>query len=709
MKKISCLIPGLLLTISLFADEGLWMLNNLKQNNWTRMRELGLTMPDRQLYNPEGGSLKDAVVHFDGGCTGITVSDLGLIFTNHHCGYSAIQSQSTVEHDYLKDGFVARTQREEIPIPDMYVRYLIKTEDVTFKVLSQLEGIKDETERLKQIGKICSAIEDSLSDKSKFIEAEVSSYFANNSYLLNVYEVFSDIRLVFAPPSSVGKFGGDTDNWMWPRHTGDFSIFRVYANAENKAAEHRDSNVPYKPKYVAPVSLKGYEANDYCMTIGYPGRTSRYLSSWGIKQRVNSNNVPRIEVRGIKQDIWKEAMLASDEVRIKYSSKYAGSSNYWKNSIGMNRGVERLHVIERKQALEQQFIDWINQDPERKDFYGEALELIKTGYESTDEIQKNMVYLVETLLTGTELTYLASLVMTFDMTKSKEEMNQEFNEVILPAYKDYDPALDRNVFAAMLKILKKRLPENKLPSIYKEIDKKYKGDCDKYAAHVFEKSVIPYTEKLKQMILNPKNVKKMDKDPAYVFVKSVRDVLTTCRAEVATYRYDILKGERLFFAGLQQMMPGRDFASDANSTMRLSYGSIGGYVPYNGAWYDYYTTTAGVFEKYRKDDPEFDVQQEILDLLGNKDFGVYGNRNNDMNLCFLSNNDITGGNSGSPMFNGNGEVIGLAFDGNWEAMSGDIVFEPELQRTIGVDIRYVMYMIDKWGKCGRLLEEIKTK
>lgn len=709
MKKISCLFLGFLLTISLFADEGMWMLNNLKQNNWMRMRELGFTMPDQHLYNPDGVSLKDAVVHFDGGCTGITVSDLGLIFTNHHCGYSAIQSQSTVEHDYLKDGFVARTQEEEIPIPDMYVRYLVKTEDVTARVLSQVDGIKDEVERLKQISEICSAIEDSLSDKTKFIEAEVSSYFANNSYFLNVYEVFSDIRLVFAPPSSVGKFGGDTDNWMWPRHTGDFSIFRVYADAENKAAEHSDSNVPYKPKYVAPVSLKGYEADSYCMTIGYPGRTNRYLSSWGVEQRVNSNNAPRIEVRGIKQEIWKEAMLASDEVRIKYSSKYAGSSNYWKNSIGMNRGVERLHVIERKQALEQQFINWINREPERKEFYGEALELIKTGYESTDEAQKNMVYLVETLLTGTELTYLASLVMTFDMTKSREDMSQKFNDVILPAYKNYDPALDRKVFAAMLKILKKRLPENQLPSIYKEINKKYKGDCDKYAAHVFEKSVIPYTEKLERMILNPKNVKKMDKDPAYVFVKSVRDVLSAYRAEVATYRYDILKGERLFFAGLQQMMPGRDFASDANSTMRLSYGSIGGYVPYNGAWYDYYTTTAGVFEKYRKDDPEFDVQQEILDLLGSKDFGAYGNGNSDMSLCFLSNNDITGGNSGSPMFNGNGEVIGLAFDGNWEAMSGDIVFEPELQRTIGVDIRYVMYMIDKWGKCNRLLEEIKAK
>ncbi len=709
MKKVSFLFLSLLCTVSVFADEGMWMLNNLKPDNWNRMRKLGFVMPEKQLYNPDGVSLKDAVVHFDGGCTGITVSDLGLIFTNHHCGYGAIQSQSTVEHDYLKDGFVAQNLKDELPIPGMYVRYLVRTEDLTGKIFAQLEGIKDESARLRKIGEICSAIEDSISDKSKFIEAEISSYFASNSYYLNVYEVFNDVRLVFAPPSSVGKFGGDTDNWMWPRQTGDFSIFRVYAGSENKAAAYSESNVPYKPKYAAPVSLKGYEAGSYCMTVGFPGRTNRYLSSWGISQRVSSSNQPRIEVRGIKQDIWKEAMLNSDDIRIKYSSKYAMSSNYWKNSIGMNRGVERLHVIERKQALEKQFENWINNDPEKKEFYGEALELIKTGYESTDELQRNMTYLSETMLRGTELLGLAALIMKFDMTLSPEEMKHNFETDILPEYKDYDPALDQKVFAAMLKVLKKRFPANELPSFYKEIDKKYKGDCDKYAAYVFSKSVIPYVDKLRETILNPKNIKRMDKDPAYNLVKSVREVLSSYVADLMVYRYEILRGERLFFAGLEQMMPGKNFSSDANSTMRLSYGSIGGYVPFDGAWYDYYTTTAGIFEKYKKGDSEFDVQPEILNLLNSKDFGAYGNGKGDMNLCFLSNNDITGGNSGSPMFNANGDVIGLAFDGNWEAMSGDIVFEPELQRTIGVDIRYVMYMIDKWGKCSRLLEEIKVQ
>ncbi len=709
MKKVTCLFLSLLWTVSIFADEGMWMLNNLKPDNWKRMKELGFVMPEKQLYNPNGVSLKDAVVHFDGGCTGITVSNSGLIFTNHHCGFSAIQSQSTVEHDYLKDGFVSQTLKDELPISDMFIRYLIKTEDVTQQVLSKVGDTKNEDERLKIIGEVCKAIQDSISDKDKFIIARVSSYFANNSFYLNVYQEFNDIRLVFAPPSSVGKFGGDTDNWMWPRHTGDFSIFRVYANAENQSAAYSPSNVPYKPQYAAPVSVKGYEEGSYCMTMGYPGRTNRYLSSWGVYQRVHSNNEPRIEVRGIKQDIWKEAMLASDDVRIKYSSKYAGSSNYWKNSIGMNRGVERLHVIERKQALEQQFTEWINQTQERKEFYGEALGLIKNGYESTNEAQRNMLYLVETLYTGTELTYLASSVMQFDMTASQEVMTQKFNDEILPEFKDYVPQLDQKVLAAMLKVLKKRLPADQLPTIYKEIDKKFKGDYDKYAAYVFEKSVVPYPNKLRAALLNPKNVKKMDKDPAYALVKSVIESINFYRADLQAYRYDILKGERLFFAGLQQMMPEKDLASDANSTMRLSYGSIGGYVPYDGGWYNYYTTTAGVFEKYKKDDSEFDVQPELLDLLKSKDFGAYGNGKNDMNLCFLSNNDITGGNSGSPMFNGNGEVIGLAFDGNWEAMSGDIVFEPELQRTIGVDIRYVLFMIDKWGKCPRLLEEIKTK
>lgn len=706
LKNLCSTILSVIFITTATADEGMWMLNNLKQENWDTMKKLGFSLSENQLYDETNPSLKDAVVHFDGGCTGITVSGKGLIFTNHHCGYDAIQSQSSVENDYLKDGFVAQSQDQERPIPDMFVRYLVKTEDVTQRLFQAVDSISDEWERLQKIDMISKEIEDSIINGNDFIEAEVSSYFDRNQYYLNVYEVFKDIRMVFAPPSSVGKFGGDTDNWMWPRHTGDFSVFRVYANTENKPSEYNENNIPYQPKYFAPISLQGYKENDYSMTIGFPGRTNRYLSSWGVEQRVESSNTPRIEVRGIKQEIWKTAMLESDEIRIKYASKYARSSNYWKNSIGMNRGIEKMHVIEKKQATEKQFSDWVELNPERKAFFGNTINLIKDGYQDSDENQKALTYLYESLVGGTEITRMAFTAMAYDISNTDEDRRIFWEEAILPMYKDYDSGVDQKVLAAMLKIAKQRIHSDFLPHVFKDIDKKYKGDYDKYADDLFAKSVIPYPDKLQKMLEDPKKIKKLDKDPAYQFARSVREAFDAALIGVNIFRYDILQGERLFSAGLQQMNPDNNFASDANSTMRMSYGSIAGYIPYDGAWYDYYTTSKGVFEKYKKDDSEFDVQPEILDLLASQDFGKYKSEQGELNLCFLSNNDITGGNSGSPMFDGKGRVIGLAFDGNWEAMSGDIVFEPEVQKTIGVDIRYVMFMIDKWGKCNRILEEV---
>ncbi|MDR1719494.1 MAG: S46 family peptidase [Dysgonamonadaceae bacterium] len=716
MKKIGCSLLLLAMTLSLAADEGMWMLNNLNTSNRNRMRELGLVLPDSLLYNTDHPSLKDAVVHFNGGCTGVIVSDQGLIFTNHHCGFGAIQALSTPEHNYLNDGFIANSSEEEAPIPNLYVRCLIKTEDVTDQILSQVEGISDEMERAEKIDSICTAIEDSVFNRTQFISGSVSSYFSDNAYYLNIYRTFNDIRLVFAPPASVGKFGGDTDNWMWPRHTCDFSVFRIYANAENAPTMYHADNVPYKPAYFAPVSLQGYEENSYAMTIGYPGYTDRYLSSAGVRQRIHSQNIPRIEVRGVKQDLWKEAMASDERVNLKYSSKYAMSSNYWKNSIGMNRGVERLQVMERKQALEEEFQSWLDANPDQKAVYGEALELIREGYAATDKAQEALTYLTEALLNGSELMHLAVVVMSFDMTTSQERMELWFREHIMPMYKDYNAALDQKVLAAMLKIIGERVSSENLPDIYQEINGKYKHNYEKYAEYLFDKSVIPYPEKLEKMLLNRKNIDKMDKDPAYRFAKSIRAAFTSLRAEIMNYHLDIRKGERLFFAGLRQMMPDRNFSSDANSTMRMSYGHIEGYVPSDGVWYDYSTTTTGILEKYRKDDPEFDIPPKILELLRSNDFGRYEDTKvnlsptrKHMNVCFLSNNDITGGNSGSPIFNGNGELIGLAFDGNWEAMSGDIVFEPELQRTIGVDIRYILFMIDRWGRCYRLLDELEVR
>jgi len=705
MKRITGLFLSIFLCSFLHADEGMWMLNRLKESNWQRMKELGFQLSPEQLYDTIQPSLKDAVVIFGGGCTGVTVSDKGLIFTNHHCGYSAIQSQSSVEHNYLRDGFVAKTQEDEIPIPNLSVYYLIKSVDVTSEALAGVKEGMTEEERLKAIDEATNKIVKQYTDEKNSIIARVSAYYANNAYYLNLYEEVTDVRMVFAPPSSIGKFGDETDNWMWPRHTGDFSVFRAYTNPDKKRGYQKD-NVPYQPKAFAKVSIEGYEKNSYAMTIGFPGRTSRYLTSWGVEQRIKSLNEPRIEVRGIKQAIWHKAMTESEAVKIQYASKYASSSNYWKNSIGMNRGLERMRVIERKQATEQEFRNWLDANPNKKALYGDVLPALEKAYTSTDDIQRVLTYLNEAFTGGAEIIRYALMAT---MNVKNDSVQNFFEKRLLPGYKDYEPALDEKVLAAMLQVVKKEVSAQNLPDIYKEIDKKYKGDYGKYASDLFKQSVIPYPDKLKGALLNPKKAKNLEKDPAVQLAKSVQNRLASLRKMAMDGAYDIAKAERLFFAGLQEMKPDVSLSPDANSTMRMSYGRVGGYVPYDGAWYDYFTTSKGIFEKYVKDDYEFNVEPEILKMLREKDFGRYGNKQGDINIDFLTNNDITGGNSGSPIFDGKGRLLGLAFDGNWEAMSGDIAFEPDIQRCIGVDIRYILYIIDKWGHCQRLIDELNIE
>ena len=711
MKKFKCMWLTLLLLGAFVnqasADEGMWVIKELSKQTFQRMQELGFTPTMEELYSETNPSLTNAVVIFGGGCTGITVSEEGLVFTNHHCGFGAIQQLSDVDHDYLKDGFVSQTKEEELPVPGLSVRYLKQTIDVSDKINAQLEGITEEYQRLMKADSIGKALADEIGSNS-FKSASVIPFYSRNKYFLVVYDIFRDVRMVFAPPSSVGKFGGDTDNWMWPRHTGDFSVFRVYAGENNEPVDYAPENKPYKPAYVAEVSIQGYGEEDYAMTIGFPGSTFRYMSSWGVKQRIESTNIPRIEVRGIKQDIWKEAMSASDEVRIKYASKYAGSSNYWKNSIGMNRMLEKLNIIERKQQEEKDFGNWVAQSPARQEKYGDVLNLLEKGFTSIDDYQKYLTYLTETFISGTEVVRLARMVQSVDIEgTSPEDIELIFEDRILSFFKDYDATLDQKVLAAMLKEAKANVPAEFLPEIYTKIDKKYKGDYERYAADLFKKSAVTSPEKIHKILTNPKEFKKFDKDPAAELSESALFSIYELQQLLGRGRFDIAKGERLYFAGLEEMHPENTFYSDANFTMRLSYGSILGYRPYDAAWYDYYSTQRGIFEKEDPTSDEFAVQPEILDMVKKGDFGQYANANGDLQLCFLSNNDITGGNSGSPVFDGNGRVIGLAFDGNWEAMSGDIAFEPDLQRCISVDIRYVLYMIDKWGKCPRLIDELK--
>ena len=702
----SILLWCLALTPAL-ADEGMWVLKELNKQNLARMKELGFNPSYEQLYSETDPCVANAVVIFGGGCTGITVSNEGLIFTNHHCGYGSIQQLSSVEHDYLKDGFVSQSKEEELPVPGLTVRYLRETIDVTNRIVSEIEGIGEEYKRVMAADSIGQVLCDSIGT-DEFKAASVVPFYSDNKYYLVVYNVFRDVRMVFAPPSSVGKFGGDTDNWMWPRHTGDFSVFRVYANVNNEPAEYAKENKPYQPKYVAEVSLQGYTDKDYAMTIGFPGSTSRYLCSWGVQQRIESDNIPRIEVRGIKQDIWKRAMSASDAVRIKYASKYAGSSNYWKNSIGMNKGLARLGVIARKQEQEKAFAAWVAQDAQRKAKYGNVLKQLEEGYTSSDECQRALVYLMESLERGTEIVGLARMVNSFDPEGSTAEERRIFLEDrIQPFFKDYEPTLDQEVLAAMMQIAKQRIPAKYLPDVFTKIDKKYKGDYKKYAADVFKKTKLLSYENIVELIANPKKNAKLKKDPAFELSLSSLVAMLNLRQEMNDASDKIIQGERLYLAGLMEMYPEKTFYSDANFTMRMSYGSIGGYRPYDAAWYTYFTTEKGILEKQDPTSDEFAVQPEILDLIKERDFGPYANADGDLQLCFLTNNDITGGNSGSPIFDKNARLIGLAFDGNWEAMSGDIAFEPELQRCIGVDIRYVLFMIDKWGQCPRLINELK--
>ena len=690
------------------ADEGMWIVSEMNINTLTRMKELGFVPDYPFVFSRDAPCLANAVVIFGGGCTGITVSGEGLVFTNHHCGYGSIQKLSSVEHDYLKNGFVSQDQSGELPVDGLSVRYLKETVDVTDSILPEIASIDDEIKRIRVIDSLCDNLRKNIGS-DRFTEADVIPFYSRNKYYLIVYQVFRDVRLVFAPPSTIGKFGGDTDNWMWPRHTCDFSVFRVYADAGNNPAEYDADNRPYRPVFVAEISTQGYQDKDFAMTIGFPGSTDRYLSSWGLQQRVESVNKPRIEVRGIKQAIWQEAMLADDAIRIKYASKYAGSSNYWKNSIGMNRGLANLHVMERKQSDETLFDRWA-QSAENEAVYGQVLRNLKETYTSVDEDRKNLTYLTEAFGNGTEILNLALVFgQIFNRDLSPADIEKILNEKIRPFMKDYEPAIDRKVLAAMLQIVKERVSPAYLTAIYPEIDRKYKGNYERYAADLFSKTALLSESKITALLKNTgKYDKYRKKDPAAILSRAVLTTLMDMRHDIVNAEVNINKGRRLHFAGLQQMYPDSVFYSDANFTMRLSIGSIGGYHPFDAAWYNFYTTEQGLLEKEDAASHEFYLQSEILDLVRNRDFAPYANEKGELQLCFLSNNDITGGNSGSPVFDRNGRVIGLAFDGNWEAMSGDIAFEPELQRTISVDIRYVLWMIDKWGRCPRIIQELKV-
>lgn len=694
------------------ADEGMWLPSLIDKFNISNMQDKGLKLSPNEIYNINNASLKDAVVALDrGSCTAEVISENGLILTNHHCGYDEIQNHSSVDNNYLEEGFWAMSYDEELPNPGKTVSFLISIEDVTDKVLAEVTDDMDEDERNKKIYAVSNELEREAR-KNTHYETFVRSFFNSNQYHLFVTETFSDIRLVGAPPQALGKFGGDTDNWMWPRHTSDFSLFRVYTGADGKPASFSEDNIPYKPRHYLPISLKGFKEGDFAMIMGYPGHTNRYITSYDVNYIMEVTNPVRVEVRNAKLKILNEYMSTGPKAKIQYASKYAQSSNYYKYSIGQNNGLDNLKVIERKKALENEFMTWVNSDESRKAKYGNALNYIAESYSQVD-INKAQEYMIEAMIRGPEIFSFAYRTLPLYRLLSEDEIKNEFIDIVKSRvsngteshFKDYNAETDRKVAGTLLSLYAENNNPVFYPDFFSAVQKKYKGDFIKYTEKMFKKSIFDNEKELNTFFQNP-DLKVLKKDMVF---NAAQDIFRKFReigemADKSKKRLD--EGHRLFLAGLMEMQKDKIFYPDANSTMRLTYGQILNYKPKDGVEYKYYTTHHGYLEKEIPGDDEFNVPQRMKDLLSAGDFGRYAGEDGNLPACFITNNDITGGNSGSPVLNANGELIGIAFDGNWEAMSGDIAFEPELQRCISVDIRFVLWVIDKYAGANNLIDEM---
>ena len=703
MKKMILSLIALLAMSNARADEGMWTIYNLPPQVFEQMKAEGFQMSYNDLYFGDS-SLKAACVNFSGYCSGVVVSSDGLVFTNHHCGFEAIRSHSTVEHDYMLNGFYAKTFEEELPNPNMFVSFMIEQEDITDRVMKlgfEQMSLREQEELLDSLE---NALSEEVKKKDPTLRLEVKPFYEGNRFYATTYQDFTDLRLVFTIPKSMGKFGGETDNWMWPRQTCDFSVFRVYADPKtNGPAAYSKDNVPYRPKRWAQVSMQGYKEGDFAMTIGYPGSTSRYMSSYGIREMRDADNATRAQVRGVKQAIMLRHMRADEAVRIKYDSKYAQSSNYWKNSIGMNKCIDSIGIINQKKQYEDRIQRWQDSTGYLKD----KLDFDKMAKFYGDRLQdrRAFMYWIESFNRTNEFSTRAMQLNRMELKGPENKPKKQYIE-FRDNSDEWDEALDREVFAALLKNYKENVDAKYLPAFYKTIRTKYADNYTAYVDDLYKKSQI--MKKGKKIYVNKKSYKK---DPGVQFGLDLTESLAEMRANLLL-TYDSLElQERYLCAAKLRMEEDLPHYSDANFTMRLSYGQVGGF-ELGGQPSGYYTTAESIVEKMKKADENFEYFAEPVmhELLSAKDFGPYTDKTTGkMQLCFLTNNDITGGNSGSPMFDGKGQLIGLAFDGNWDSLSSDINFDARLARCIGVDIRYVLFMMDKWGHADRLLKEIDAK
>ena len=742
MKKTFLLVALVILSFvgKVRADEGMWLPMFVERLNYVDMEKMGLQLTAEELYSINNSSLKDAIVGLSEGanprgffCTGEIVSQNSLMFTNHHCGYGSIQKLSTVEHDYLTDGFWAKSFEEELPAEGISASFLVRMEDVTEQIFSVLNDTMTWVERNEAIKVKAKELETAASEDGKY-NPIISAFFEGNEYYMFVYKVYTDVRLVGTPPSSIGKFGGDTDNWMWPRHTGDFSIFRVYADAEGNPAPYSPENKPLTPKHHLPVSLDGIQKDDYTMIWGFPGSTERYLTSYGIDFNVETFYPIIHDIFKHQTDVMDEFMQKDASVNIMYADDKAGLANTWKNYEGQMLMLRKNKVAERKAELEAQFAEWINADENRKAEYGDVLNTLAESYELLSETAASIYFPNLVCQTGAIgyssifERYLAAYDKYMAKETKAEKQDPEREEKRAEIEKNYQEAeaflkavnidvwfaetykqLEDKMLVEMLKLYYNKFNAEANPEFYNLVDKKYKGDVVALAEDIIQNSMFTTAESMKAAI-EQLNVKKVKEDAAYVVFKSLRNHFKNNREAYSALMETIDANNHLFVKGLREFyaetQPEKSLYPDANLSLRMTYGSVQDYQPADAVSYDYVCTANGIVEKYVPGDYEFDVPQRLLDLIEARDYGQYADENGELIVCFLSTNDITGGNSGSPIMNSRGELIGLAFDGNWEAMSGDINFEPKLQRTINVDARYVLFVIDKFAGATNLIEEL---
>lgn len=707
-------VPVLIIQNPSVADEGMWLPFLLKKLNEADMQKAGFKLTADDLYSINTSSIKDAIVRLGGGfCTGEMVSEQGLMLTNHHCGFESIQEHSSVENDYLTNGFWAKKREEELPNPGLTVSFLIRIEDVTSRIYAGISDTMNETQRGQAVQKLSAEIMKETRDSAGY-KAEVKSLFKGNEYYLFIYQVFRDVRLVGAPPSSIGKFGGDTDNWMWPRHTGDFSLFRVYMSKDGKPAEYSPENIPYKPKHFLPVSLAGIKQNDFSITYGYPGNTDRYLTSAGVKMALEQTNPTIIKIREKKLAILKEDMNSDPAIRIKYSAKYYTTSNYYKYFIGQNKGLQRMRVEEKKHHDEDNFKQWANSDPKRKIKYGTIPDEMEKNYLEIRKYNLSRTYLNEAVFQGAEILLRAFQCRNLNDLLNNEQAKPEDIKAItnemkrsgLTFFKDYHAATDQKLYGSLLELYYNNVPKDQHPEIFNEIKTKYKLDFNAYAAAVYKKTIFCDSSLYFAFLENPSG-KKLKKDPVFLAIISIMEnYMNKITPALRIAEQNNARAYRFLVAGLREMNPEHKYYPDANNTMRLSYGKVADYYPQDGVYYNYFTTLEGIMEKKDPSNKDYIVPAKLEELYSRKDYGRYG-VDGKMNVCFITNNDITGGNSGSPVINANGELIGLAFDGNWEAMSGEIAYDPDYKRCINVDIRYVLFIIEKYAGASNLINELR--